>query len=39
MHTNYIEKLEFNKIIDILTNTCITEIGKSLAKNLQPKNN
>ncbi len=38
MHTNYIEKLEFNKIIDILTNTCITEIGKSLAKNLQPKN-
>lgn len=38
MLTNYIEKLEFNKVIDILTDTCVTEIGKNLAKNLQPEN-
>ncbi|MCI8352552.1 MAG: hypothetical protein HFJ58_02900 [Clostridia bacterium] len=38
MLTNYIEKLEFNKVLDILSSTCITEIGKNLAKNLQPEN-
>lgn len=34
---NYIEKLEFNKIIDIICNYCITYIGKSIAKTLHPK--
>lgn len=37
MHTDYIEKLEFNKIIDILCNYCITYIGKSIARTLYPK--
>ncbi len=39
MGQKYINKLEFNKILDILTNFCITNIGKNLAKNLQPCNN
>lgn len=38
MLINYIEKLEFNKIIDILASTCVTEIGKNLAKSLHPEN-
>lgn len=37
MHTNYIEKLEFNKIIDILCDYCITYLGKSIAKTLHPE--
>ena len=32
-------KLEFNKIINILTNYCITSKGKELARNLLPSNN
>ena len=31
----YIEKLEFNKVLDILSNFCITDIGKTLAKDLR----
>lgn len=38
MHTKYIEKLEFNKILDILSSNCVTDIGKNLAKNLTPEN-
>lgn len=38
MHNNYIDKLEFNKILDILSGYCITNIGKVLAKNLYPEN-
>lgn len=37
MH-NYNEKLEYNKILDILSNFCVTNIGKNLAKNLHPEN-
>ena len=32
-------KLEFDKIINILTNYCITSKGKELARNLLPSNN
>ena len=39
MNTKYIEKLEFNKIIEILANSCLTYIGKDLANNLTPQNN
>ena len=39
MEQKYINKLEFNKILDVLTDICITDIGKDLAKNLQPCNN
>jgi len=35
----YIEKLEFNKVLDILADSCITDIGKNLAMHLEPKNN
>lgn len=38
MDRKYIEKLEFDKIVDILINNCITQIGKNLAKNLHPEN-
>lgn len=38
MHKNYIEKLEFDKIIDILINNCVTQLGKNLARNLHPEN-
>ena len=37
MNTN-LEKLEFNKILEILSNYCITYIGKSLVTELQPSN-
>ena len=37
MHTNYIDTLEFNKIVDTLCDYCITYIGKSIAKTLHPE--
>lgn len=37
MNTN-LEKLEFNKILEILSNYCITYIGKNLAIQLLPSN-
>lgn len=39
MNTKYIEKLEFNKVLDILSYNCITTAGKNLAKNLLPETN
>lgn len=38
MFSNYIDKLEFNKIIDILCDYCVTTLGKSIAKTLYPQN-
>ncbi len=38
MFSNYIDKLEFNKIIDILCDYCVTTLGKSIAKTLHPEN-
>lgn len=38
MNTKYIEKLEFNKILHILSENCITNNGKTLSNNLQPCN-
>lgn len=34
----YIEKLEFNKVLDVLCDFCITDVGKNLARNLEPEN-
>jgi len=34
----YIEKLEFNKVLDVLSNFCVTHIGKNLVKSLEPSN-
>ena len=39
MHNKSLEKLDYYKILDILSNFCITSIGKDIAKNLQPSNN
>lgn len=39
MLEKYCQKLELNKIIDILETYCITEIGKDNLKNLAPSNN
>lgn len=39
MYQKYIEKLEFNKILDILSSLCITYIGKDFARNLHPQSN
>lgn len=39
MNKKYIEKLEFNKILEVLENSCLTYIGKDLANNLKPQNN
>jgi len=36
MKSKYLEKLEYFKIIDILKNFCITNMGKELAVNLMP---
>lgn len=36
MKTNYFEKLEFNKIKEILKEFAITFIGKNIASNLIP---
>ncbi|MBP3503340.1 MAG: endonuclease MutS2 [Clostridia bacterium] len=35
----YYKKLELNKILNILENYCITEIGKTILKDLSPSNN
>lgn len=39
MLEKYCQKLELNKIIDILETYCTTEIGKDSLKNLAPSNN
>lgn len=39
MNEKYTEKLEFNKILESLSNLCITNIGKNIANNLKPQNN
>lgn len=38
MYTNYLEKLEFYKIIEMVSNFCITYKGKELASCLMPNN-
>lgn len=39
MNEKYIQKLEFNRIIETLEDLCITYIGKNLSSNLKPQNN
>lgn len=39
MKKNYLEKLEFYRILEILSTFCCTFIGKSYALNLYPSNN
>lgn len=39
MNTNYLEKLEFNKVLEILSNFCITYIGQNIVSSLFPSNN
>lgn len=39
MNMKYIKKLEFSNILEILSNNCVTSIGKSLAINIQPECN
>ena len=38
MNEKHIQKLEFNKILETLSDLCITYIGKNLANNLKPQN-
>lgn len=38
MNINYLNKLEFNKILEILSTFCCTYVGKDLALNLQVSN-
>lgn len=38
MNTNYLEKLEFNKIRERLSDSCVTNQGKKLASELVPSN-
>ena len=38
MDTNFLEKLEFYKIIEMVSNFCVTKQGKELASNLVPSN-
>ncbi len=38
MYTNYLEKLEFKKIIEKVGNFCCTYQGKELATKLMPSN-
>ncbi len=38
MDTNFLEKLEFYKIIEMVSNFCVTKQGKELASNLAPSN-
>ena len=38
MNNNYLNKLEFNKIIEMLVNFCSTYKGKEIASNLLPSN-
>lgn len=37
MNSYYLQKLEFNKILEILSNYCITYIGKNMAMELFPR--
>lgn len=37
MYTNYLEKLEFNEIIKMVNNFCVTNQGKKLAPRLVPR--
>lgn len=39
MEMKYLEKIEFNKIIEILESYAITSVGKNLCKDLLPSNN
>lgn len=39
MNRKYIEKLEFDKVLELLCDICVTSMGKNLAKNLYPENN
>lgn len=39
MNNIYLEKLEYNKILENLQNYCVTFIGKDCAKKLMPSNN
>ena len=39
MEKKYLEKIEFNKILEILESLAITTVGKTLCQNLQPSNN
>lgn len=39
MNSHYLQKLEFNKILENLSNYCSTYIGKKLALDLSPCNN
>lgn len=38
MDLNFLEKLEFNKIIEMVKSFCITKQGKELASKLAPSN-
>lgn len=38
MDTNFLEKLEFYKVIEMVSNFCITKQGKELASTLAPSN-
>lgn len=38
MKANFLEKLEFNKIIEMVSNFCVTAQGKELASQLTPSN-
>ena len=37
MQSKYLEKLEYNKILEMLKSFCVTYIGKELALNLKPE--
>lgn len=39
MNKNYLEKLEFDKILNILSSFCVTNLGKNMALELLPSNN
>ena len=36
MNFKFIEKLEYNKILNILSSFCVTDFGKGLCQNLKP---
>ena len=38
MYTNYLEKLEFNEVIKIVSHFCSTNQGKDSASKLMPSN-
>ena len=39
MKNNYLEKLEYNQILEILSNFCNTNQGKEICLKLLPSNN